>query len=65
MPLLGEALDVHECVIKVMGALAGADRDAIFGRKIDDCETVGQTFWVAKSAKWAAVDHATIVCSYR
>ena len=51
MRLLDEALDASECVISVMGAHAGEDTDAIFGRKIDDCETVGRTFWVAKSAK--------------
>ena len=51
MPLLKEALAASECVISVMGAHAGEDADAIFGRKIDDCETVGHTFWVAKSAK--------------
>jgi hypothetical protein len=51
MALLDEALDASECVISVMGAHADEDADAIFGRKIDDCETVGRTFWVAKSAK--------------
>jgi hypothetical protein len=51
MPLLDEALDASECVISVMGAHAGEDADAIFRRKIDDCEAVGRTFWVAKSAK--------------
>jgi len=43
MPLLDEALAASECVISVMGAHAGEDADAIFGRKIDDCETVGRT----------------------
>jgi hypothetical protein len=51
MPLLEEALAASECVISVMGAHAGEDADVIFGRKIDDCETAGRTFWVAKSAK--------------
>jgi len=51
MPLLDEALAASECVISVMGAHAGEDADAIFGRKIDDCETVGRTLWVAKSPK--------------
>lgn len=51
MPLLDEAFHVSECVISVMGAHAGENADAIFGRKIADCETVGRTFWVAKSAK--------------
>ena len=51
MPLLDEALAASECVISVMGAHAGEDADGIFGRKIDDCETVGRTFWVARSAK--------------
>lgn len=51
MVLLDEAFDASECVISVMGAHAGEDPDAIFGRKIDDCKRVGRTFWVAKSAK--------------
>lgn len=51
MPLLDEALAASECVVSVMGAHAGEDVDTIFGRKIDDCDTVGLTFWVAKSAK--------------
>jgi len=49
--LLDEALAASECVLSVMGPHAGEGADAIFGRKIDDCETVGRTFWVAKSAK--------------
>jgi hypothetical protein len=51
MPLLEEALAASQCVISVMGAHAGEDADTIFGRKIDDCDIVGLTFWVAKSAK--------------
>lgn len=51
MSLIDEALDASKCVISVMGAHAGEDSDAIFGRKIDDCEKVGRTIWVAKSAK--------------
>ena len=51
MPLLDEALGASECVISVMGAHAGEDADTIFGRKTEDCEAVGRTFWVAKSAK--------------
>jgi len=51
MSLLDEALAASECVTSVIGAHAGEDADVIFGRKIDDCETVGRTFWVAKSAK--------------
>ncbi len=51
MSLLDEALGASECVISVMGAHGGEDADTIFGRKIEDCETVGRTFWVAKSAK--------------
>ncbi|MHB1192273.1 MAG: hypothetical protein ACYC6F_04425 [Longimicrobiales bacterium] len=51
MPLLDEALAASGCVISVMGAHAGEDADVIFGRKIDDCATVGRTFWVAKSPK--------------
>ena len=51
MSLLDEALGASECVISVMGAHAGEDADTIFGRKIEDCDTVGRTFWVAKSAK--------------
>jgi hypothetical protein len=49
--LLDEALGATECVISVMGAHAGEDADTIFERKIEDCRTVGRTFWVAKSAK--------------
>ena len=51
MSLLDEALAASECVISVMGAHAGEDADTIFERKIADCETVGRTFWVVKSAK--------------
>jgi hypothetical protein len=51
MSLLEEALGASECVISVMGAHAGEDADVIFGRKIEDCEALGRTFWVAKSAK--------------
>jgi hypothetical protein len=51
MPLVDEALAASGCVISVMGAHAGEDADVIFRRKIDDCETIGRTFWVAKSAK--------------
>lgn len=51
MQLLDEALAASECVISVMGAHASEDADVIFGRKIEDCESVGRTFWVAKSAK--------------
>lgn len=40
-----------QCVVVVMGAHAGEDADAVFGRKIEDCRIVGRTFWVAKSAK--------------
>jgi hypothetical protein len=51
MSLFDEALGASGCVISVMGAHAGEDADTIFGRKIKDCDTVGRTFWVAKSAK--------------
>lgn len=51
MLLLDQALAASECVISVIGAHAGEDANAIFERKIDDCATVGLTFWVAKSAK--------------
>ena len=51
MPLLQEALDAPWCVISVMGAHAGEGVDAIFDRKVADCQTAGRTFWVAKSAK--------------
>jgi hypothetical protein len=51
MTLLQEALEAPWCVISVMGAHAGEDVDMIFGRKVGDCRTAGQTFWVAKSAK--------------
>jgi hypothetical protein len=49
--LLDDALSASECVISVMGAHAGEDADTIFRRKIEDCQSVGRTFWVAKSAK--------------
>jgi hypothetical protein len=62
MPLLDEALNASECVISVMGAHAGESADAIFGRKIDDCEAVGRTFWVAKSAK-ARPAQVQAICS--
>lgn len=51
MTLLQEALDAPWCVISVMGAHAGEGVDVIFDRKVADCQTAGQTFWVAKSAK--------------
>jgi hypothetical protein len=51
MTLLQEALDAPWCVISVMGAHAGEGVDVILDRKVADCQTAGQTFWVAKSAK--------------
>ena len=51
MSLLEEALGEPQCVVSVMGAHAGEDVDVIFGRKLADCQAVGRTFWVAKSAK--------------
>jgi hypothetical protein len=51
MPLLQEVLDAPWFVISVMGAHAGGGADAIFDRKVADCQTAGRTFWVAKSAK--------------
>ncbi|MFN0149552.1 MAG: hypothetical protein ACKVU1_02440 [bacterium] len=51
MTLLQDALDAPWCVISVMGAHAGEDVNVIFDRKAADCQTAGQTFWVAKSAK--------------
>jgi hypothetical protein len=51
MSLLDEALRASECVISVMGAHAGEDAAAIFGRKMEDCTEIGRTFWVAESAK--------------
>ena len=51
VPLLNEALNAPECLISVMGAHAGEDAHVIFDRKIADCDSVGRTFWVAKSAK--------------
>lgn len=51
MSLLEEALEAPRCVVSVMGAHAGEDVDVIFGRKMADCEAIGRTFWVAKSAK--------------
>jgi len=62
MLLLDEALAASECVISVIGAHAGEDVDTIFGRKIDDCVTVGRTFWVAKSAK-ARPAQVQVICS--
>jgi hypothetical protein len=51
LSLLEEALEAPQCVISVMGAHAGEDVGVIFGRKLADCEAIGRTFWVAKSAK--------------
>ena len=51
MSFLHDALRASECVVSVMGAHAAEDADTIFGRKIEDCRTVGRIFWVAKSAK--------------
>ena len=51
MSLVDEALSARECVVSVMGPHAGEDSFSIFGRKMKDCETVGRTFWVARSAK--------------
>ena len=51
MSLLAEALNASQCVISVMGHHAGEDAGSIFERKVADCEVVGRTFWVAKSAK--------------
>ena len=51
MTLLREALDAPWCVISVMGSHAGEGVDVILDRKAADCQTAGQTFWVAKSAK--------------
>jgi hypothetical protein len=51
MTLFEEALDAPWCVISVMGAHAGEGVDVIFDRKMADCQTAGQTFWVAKSAR--------------
>lgn len=49
--LLDDAFRASECVVSVMGAHATEDPATIFARKIEDCRTVGRTFWVAKSAK--------------
>jgi hypothetical protein len=51
MSRLDEALRAPKCVISVMGAHAGEDAAVIFSRKIADCDTVGRTFWVARSPK--------------
>ena len=51
MSFLNDALCASECVVSVMGAHAGEDADAIFGRKVEDCRIAGRTFWVAKSVK--------------
>jgi hypothetical protein len=51
MSLLDEARKASQCVISVMGPHAGEDASAILERKVADCEVVGRTFWVAKSAK--------------
>ena len=61
MSLLDEALAAPECVISVIGAHAGEDADMIFHRKIADCDAVGLTFWVAKSAK-ARPEHVQALC---
>jgi hypothetical protein len=51
MSFLDDAPSASECVVSVMGAHAGDETDAIFGRKIEDCRIVGRTFRVARSAK--------------
>ena len=63
MSLLDEALRASESVISVIGAHAGESVDAIFGRKIADCDVAGRTFWVAKSAK-ARPGHVHTLCTF-
>jgi hypothetical protein len=51
MALVDQALAAPGCVISVMGGHAGEGVDAIFKRKMADVDTVGRTFWVARSPK--------------
>jgi len=47
-----------------MGAHAGEEVDAIFGRKMADCQATGRTFWVAQSPK-ARPDQVQTLCASR
>jgi hypothetical protein len=62
LSLLEQALAAPECVISVMGPHAGEDASEIFRRKVQDCQAIGRTFWVAKSPK-ARPEHVQAVCA--
>jgi len=60
--LLEQALAASECVISVMGAHVGEDAEAVFRRKVADCDEAGCTFWVAKSSR-ARPEHVQALCA--
>ena len=60
--LLDQALSASACVLSVMGPHAGEDAEAIFRRKVADCDEVGCTFWVAKSSR-ARPEHVRALCN--
>jgi hypothetical protein len=51
MKLMDEALQSHSCVISVMGAHANEGSETIFGRKMQDIDKTGMTYWLMRSPK--------------
>ena len=51
MKLIDEALQSHYCVISVMGAHANEGSETIFGRKMQDIDKTGTTYWLMRSPK--------------
>ena len=51
MKLIDEALQSHSCVISVMGAHANEGNETIFGRKMQDIDKTGTTYWLMRSPK--------------
>jgi hypothetical protein len=51
MKLIDEALQSHYCVISVMGAHANEGSKTIFGRKMQDIDKTGTTYWLMRSPK--------------
>ena len=48
---MDEALQSHSCVISVMGAHANEGIETIFGRKMQDIDRTGTTYWLMRSPK--------------
>ena len=48
---MDEALQSHSCVISVMGAHANEGSETIFGRKMQDIDKTGTTYWLMRSPK--------------